>query len=95
MRKNSIARIKANNKYNKKAYKQFNAKLKPFQMKILESYCSTSEYSKNNCAILAFKEKMERDTGKSFEEFLQEKEIKNTQLNELSSSENDISKKEN
>ena len=72
MSKLSEAQKRAKDKYNKKAYKQFNVKLKPFQMEILEEYCNKYEYSKNNFAVLALKEKMERDTGKSFDEFIKE-----------------------
>lgn len=72
MKSISEAQKRAKNKYNKKAYKQLNVKLKPFQMEILENYCSTYNFSKNNFAILSLKEKMERDTGKSFDEFLKE-----------------------
>ncbi len=74
MSKLSEAQKRAKNKYNKKAYKQFNVKLKPFQMSILEDYCNKYGYSKNNFAILALKEKMEKDTGKSFDEFLKEQQ---------------------
>ena len=78
MPKLSDARKRANNKYIKKAYKQFNVKLKPFQMEILENYCNKYNFSKNNFAVLAFKEKIERDTGKSFDEFLAEKSNENS-----------------
>ncbi len=74
MSKLSEAQKRAKNKYNKKSYKQFNVKLKPFQMDILENYCNKYGYSKNNFAILSLKEKMEKDTGKNFDEFLQEQE---------------------
>lgn len=74
MSKLSEAQKRAKNKYNKKSYKQFNVKLKPFQMDILENYCNKYGYSKNNFAILSLKEKMEKDTGKSFDEFLKEQE---------------------
>lgn len=94
-KKNSEARIRANNKYNKKNYSRTPVSLKHKEMYILNSHCQEFGYSKNGFIVQAIKEKIERDTGKSFEEFLQEKEIKNAQLNELSSSENDISKKEN
>ena len=86
MSKLSEAQKRAKDKYNKKAYKQFNVKLKPFQMEILEEYCNKYEYSKNNFAILALKEKMEKDTGKSFDEFLkdnqatQEEQTKNKSI---------------
>ncbi len=74
MAKNSQARIKASNKYVKKAYKQFNVKLKPYQMEILENHCNRNNYSKNNFAVLSIQEKIERETGKTFEELLKETE---------------------
>ena len=51
-------------------------------MEILEEYCNKYEYSKNNFAVLALKEKMERDTGKSFEEFIKENQPEQEQHQE-------------
>lgn len=91
----SDAQKRAKNKYNKKAYKQFNVKLKPFQMKILEDYCNKYSHGKNSFAILALKEKMERDTGKSFDEFLKEsEEIKSSSSGDTPSSLETENKKE-
>lgn len=64
----SDAQKRAHNKYMKKAYKQFNVKLKPLQMAILDNYCKTTESSKNNFAVVAIIEKLEKETGKTFNE---------------------------
>ena len=60
-KKNSDARIAANNRYNAKTYKQFNVKLKHDEMEQLENHCKKFGYTKNGFAIQAIKEKMERD----------------------------------
>lgn len=75
------AQKRARNKYEKKAYKQFNLKLKPFQMQILDEHCEKYQYPKKEFAILALKEKMERDTGRSFDEFLKENQPEPEQEN--------------
>ena len=39
-------------------------------MDIIENFCKNNNYSKNNVFIEGVKEKIERDTGKNFDEFL-------------------------
>ena len=41
-------------------------------MNIIDSFCKNNNYSKNNLFIEAVKEKIEHDTGKSFDEFLKD-----------------------
>lgn len=79
-KKNSDARLKANNEYNKRAYKTFNLRMKPYQNIIFSEYCKTYKYGKNEFLIAAMKEKIERDTGKSFEEFLKDNQEEKTNI---------------
>ena len=44
--KNSPAKLKANNEYNKRAYKSFHLRLKPHQMEIFSNHCKQFNYSK-------------------------------------------------
>ncbi len=72
------AQRKARNKYEKKTYKQLNLKLRKTQMDILNGYCKEYGVEKYPFVITAIAEKMERDTGKSFDEFLAEKSNENS-----------------
>ena len=74
--KYSSAQIKANHKYNKKNYKRVSLSVKNEEMDIIENFCKNNNYSKNNLFIEGVKEKIERDTGKSFDEFLKENQSK-------------------
>lgn len=66
--KNSPARLKANNDYNKRAYKSFNLRMKPYQMEIFSNHCERFNYGKNQFLITAMMEKIERETGKNFDQ---------------------------
>ena len=81
-KKNSDARLKANNEYNKRAYKTFNLRMKPYQNIVFSEYCKMYKYGKNEFLIAAMKEKIERDTGKSFDEFLKEIQSKQEEQTE-------------
>ena len=81
-KKNSDARLKANNEYNKRAYKTFNLRMKPHQNCIFSEHCKKYNYGKNEFLILAVKEKIERDTGKSFDEFIKENQPEQEQHQE-------------
>ncbi len=70
-RKNSEARLKANAKYNKKAYERTTITMKPEEMKKFTKHCEEFGYSKNGFMVLAIKEKIERDENKI------ENEVKN------------------
>lgn len=63
---------KAKNKYNKTAYKQINLQIKPNIVSILDNHCKHLSYTRSSFIVQAVKEKIERDTGKSFDEFLKE-----------------------
>lgn len=80
--KYSNAQIKANHKYNKKNYKRVSLYVKNEEMDIIENFCKNNNYSKNNLFIEGVKEKIERDTGKSFEEFLKESQSKSEECQE-------------
>ncbi len=67
---------KAKNKYNKKAYKQINLQIKPSIASILDKHCKCFSYTRSGFIIQAIKEKIERDTGKKFNEFLNESQDK-------------------
>lgn len=73
-KKNSDARIRANNKYNKKNYTRTPISLRHNEMNVLNAHCEKHGYSKNGFIVQAIKEKIERDTGKSFDEFLKEQQ---------------------
>lgn len=80
--KYSSAQIKANHKYNKKNYKRVSLYVKNEEMDIIEDFCKNNNYSKNNVFIEGVKEKIERDTGKSFDEFLKENQSKTEECQE-------------
>ncbi len=80
--KYSSAQIKANHKYNKKNYKRVSLYVKNEEMDIIEDFCKNNNYSKNNVFIEGVKEKIERDTGKSLEEFLKENQSKTEECQE-------------
>ncbi|MGN1044027.1 MAG: hypothetical protein ACI4PR_04430 [Acutalibacteraceae bacterium] len=63
---------KAKSKYNKKAYLRTHISFKPLEMAILNMHCEKYGYSKNGFVVQAVKEKIERDIGKNFDEFLKE-----------------------
>lgn len=85
--KYSSAQIKANHKYNKKNYKRVSLYVKNEEMDIIEDFCKNNNYSKNNVFIEGVKEKIERDTGKSFEEFLKENQSKTEECQEQNNTE--------
>lgn len=74
MNKNNESKTKAKRKYNEKSYKRVSLYIKNEEMDIIEEFCKNNNYSKNNLFIEGVKEKIERDTGKSFDEFLKEQE---------------------
>lgn len=65
---------KAKNKYNKTAYRQVCLQIKPDIMDLLNIHCKNFSYTRNSFITQAIKEKIERDTGKSFDEFFKEPE---------------------
>lgn len=65
---------KAKNKYNKTAYRQVCLQIKPDIMDVLNIHCKNFSYTRNSFITQAIKEKIERDTGKSFDEFLKEQQ---------------------
>lgn len=91
----SEAQKKSAKKYQNRNNKRFGIIMKKYEGEILENYLKNNKYSVNGFIVQAVKEKIERDTGKSFDEFLQEKETNNNQLDTTSSSGNDISKERN
>lgn len=73
---------KAKSKYNKKAYSRTHISFKPSEMAVLNMHCEKYGYSKNGFVVQAVKEKIEKDTGKSFEEFLKESQSKTEECQE-------------
>ncbi len=72
MGKLTEAQKRAKAKYNKKAYKRAELILKPYIMDILNDYCNKIGSSRNSFISQAIQEKIERETGKTFEELLKE-----------------------
>jgi hypothetical protein len=80
--KSSDAKIKANRKYTEKTYKKVSTYFTINDMIAINEYCSKFNYSKNGLIVQAVKEKIERDTGKSFDEFLKENQPEQEQHQE-------------
>lgn len=72
--KNSPAKIRANNKYIKKAYKKLTVRLKHIQMELLDKHCEKYGYSKNGFAVQAIEEKIKRDEEQHSKELVNENE---------------------
>lgn len=94
-KKNSDARIKANNKHDRKTYSRLTFRMRHLEMKCFKNFCDNKKYSYNNFIVTAIKEKIERNTGKSFDEFLKEsEEIKSSSSGDTVSSLETENKKE-
>ncbi len=65
---------KAKSKYNKKNYVRTLITLRHKEMNILNNHCQKYGYSKNGFILQAIKDRIEKDTGKSFDEFLKEQQ---------------------
>ena len=63
---------KAKNKYNKTAYKRISVHLKPEVMEVFNRHCEAFSYTKNNFIIQAIKDRIEKETGKNFNQLLAE-----------------------
>ena len=72
--KSSDAKIRANRKYTEKNYKKVSTYFSISDMEVINRYCQKFNFSKNGLIVQAVKEKIERDTGKSFDEFLKEQQ---------------------
>lgn len=72
--KSSDARIRASRKYTEKNYKKVSTYFSISDMEVINGYCQKFNFSKNGLIVQAVKEKIERDSGKSFDEFLKEQE---------------------
>ena len=72
MGKLTEAQKRAKAKYEKKSYVCFNTRFKHNEMDILNNYCQEFECSKNGLIVKATLEKIERETGKTFEKLLEE-----------------------
>ncbi len=70
--KYSKSQINANHKYNKKTYKRVSLYVKNDDMKVIEDFCKNGNYSKNNLFVESVREKIEKETGKKFDELLKE-----------------------
>lgn len=86
MGKLTDAQKRAKAKYNKKAYRRAELILKPPVMNILNSHCNKIGSSKNGFISQAIQEKIERDTGKTFNELLEEAEHCEMQSDDIQSS---------
>ena len=86
--KKSNSQTRAKSKYNKKNYVRTPISLRHNEMNVLNNHCEKYSYSKNGFIVQAIKEKIERDTGKSFEEFLKDNQEEKTNIeNNLKASE--------
>ena len=74
LKKNSDPRIKANNKHDKKTYSRLTFRMRHSEMKCFKSFCDEKKYSYNNFLVTAIKDRIEKETGKSFDDLLQEPE---------------------
>ena len=64
------SQTRAKNKYNNANYTQLNLRLSPSIVEGLKIYCNTYKLSQRELISQLILEKIERDTGKSFDEFL-------------------------
>ena len=64
------SKSKAKRKYNEKTYKRVSIYVKNEEMTVIEKFCKDKNYSKNNLFIESVKEKIERETGKNFQDLL-------------------------
>lgn len=74
MMKISNSSTKAKRKYNAENYSQLNVQLKSDVIKNFKLYCKNSNIPQRAFIEQAIMEKIERDTGKSFDEFLKEQQ---------------------
>lgn len=63
---------KAKNKYNKTAYRRITVHLKPEVMEVFNKHCEEFSYTKNNFIIQAIKDRIEKETGKKFDDLMSE-----------------------
>ena len=63
---------KAKNKYNKTAYRRITVHLKPEVMEVFNKHCEAFSYTKNNFIIQAIKDRIEKETGKKFDDLMSE-----------------------
>lgn len=68
----SEAQKKSAKKYQDKNNKRFGIIMKKSEGEILEKYLKNNRYTVNGFILQSIREKIERDTGKSFDEFLKE-----------------------
>ena len=63
---------KAKNKYNKTAYRRITVHLKPEVMEVFNKHCEAFSDTKNNFIIQAIKDRIEKETGKNFDQLAAE-----------------------
>ena len=80
--KTSNSSTKAKRKYNAENYSQLNVQLKSDVIKNFKLYCKNSNIPQRAFIEQAIMEKMERDTGRSFDEFLKENQPEQEQHQE-------------
>lgn len=78
----SDAQKKSAKKYQDKNNKRFGIIMKKCDGETLEKYLKNNSYTVNGFIVQAVKEKIERDTGKSFEEFIKENQPEQEQHQE-------------
>ena len=78
-KKKATSQTRAKSKYNKKNYSRTPISLKHNEMSVLNNHCEKYGYSKNGFIVKAIKEKIERDTGKSFDDFIKENQTEQGQ----------------
>ena len=90
MTNKSSSRTKASKKYNEANSAQLNLRLAPSIVQGLKLYCNNKEISQRELISQLICEKIERDTGKSFDDFLKEnQEEPSTGPGEPSNTENE------
>lgn len=75
-------RTRAKNKYNNANYSQLNLRLSPNIVEGLKIYCNIQGLSQRELISQLICEKIERDTGKSFDEFIKENQPEQEQHQE-------------
>lgn len=70
MGKASLAQLRANIKYDKKTYSRLQLKMRHLEMQYFKKFCKDRKYTYNGFLKMALQEKIERETGRTFQELL-------------------------
>ena len=89
MAKNYQSKIKANNKYAKKTYFRATFYTKSNEYNIIEQFIKNNHYTTNGLVVSAVKEKIERMTGKKFDDLVKENQLEESLKSETETNNND------